>query len=250
MLQNAAVINRGDAPVTLDELRLDFRAGDALVQSNLVAGAGLDAIAARSGRLAASGMVEAFAFQFAPEKLLAGARPVGATTLAPGEALLIGARAFALQGTPVDALRLTAAGHAADGTRVEGRADLPVSHRPLANRYVFPLSGNWYIGAGASFHSHHRWVVPEEFALDIGRLGEGGTPTAAAARRTATTTTGGPRCAPPPTARWSPSSTRPSIRTSTCNAPARAPKRTRPAPSSSRRRSSPRGRGRSEATWW
>jgi murein DD-endopeptidase MepM/ murein hydrolase activator NlpD len=173
LLQNAAILNRGDAPVILDSVTLDLLAAEATVQSQPFAGGALAALAARSGRIAASGAIEAYPFQFAPEKLLAGAKPVGATTLAPGEALLLGSRVFAIQGA-ADRLRLAVVGHAANGSRAEGRGELPIANRPPSSGYVFPLAGAWYVGAGASFHSHHRWAVPEEFALDIGRLGENG----------------------------------------------------------------------------
>jgi murein DD-endopeptidase MepM/ murein hydrolase activator NlpD len=167
VLQNAAVINRGDAPVTLDAITLEMLAADESVQSHPIAGAALAAVAARSGRLAASGMIDAFVFHFAPEKLLAGAKPVGSLTLAPGEALLVGHRVFALQGPDVDALRLSARGRTAGGATVDGRGELTVVRRPPATGYRFPLAGHWTVAAGASLHSHHRWVVPEEFALDI-----------------------------------------------------------------------------------
>jgi murein DD-endopeptidase MepM/ murein hydrolase activator NlpD len=174
LLQNAAVVNTGDAAATLDSVTLELRAGDELVQSHPLAGAALATQAARSGRLAASGMVEMFAFQFRPQALLAGAKAVGATKLEPGEALLLGHRVFVVQGAGVDRLRLTARGKDAAGTPVEAQAELPIATRLAPNAYAFPLAGTWFVGAGASLHSHHRWVVPEEFALDIARLGEGG----------------------------------------------------------------------------
>ncbi|MCM2270306.1 MAG: M23 family metallopeptidase, partial [Thermoanaerobaculia bacterium] len=132
------------------------------------------AMATRSGRLAASGMVEAFAFHFGPDKLLAGAKPVGALTLGPGEALLVGHRVFVVQGPAIDALRLTARGTLADGTSVNGRGELAVVRRAPAAGYRFPLAGTWVVAAGASLHSHHRWAVPEEFALDLLRIDERG----------------------------------------------------------------------------
>jgi murein DD-endopeptidase MepM/ murein hydrolase activator NlpD len=174
VLQNAAVVNRGDAPVTLAAIDLELLAGGEVAQRHPLAGEALAAVAARSGRLAASGMIDAFVFHFAPAKLLAGARPVGSTTLAPGEALLVGHRVFALQGSGVDKLRLTARGAAADGAAVEGGAELAIVRTPPAAGYRFPLSGTWTVAAGASLHSHHRWVVPEEFALDILRFGADG----------------------------------------------------------------------------
>ena len=174
LLQNAAVVNVGDAQVTLDTVTLELRAGDELVQAHPLAGAALAAQAARSGRLAASGMVEMFAFHFHPQTLLAGAKAVGATTLAPAEALLLGHRVFVLQSAGVDRLRDAAHGRDAAGSEIAAQAELAIAARPSPNAYGFPLAGNWFVGAGASLHSHHRWVVPEEFALDIARLGEGG----------------------------------------------------------------------------
>jgi murein DD-endopeptidase MepM/ murein hydrolase activator NlpD len=174
LLQNAAVVNRGDAAVTLTAIDLELLSGGQTTQRHPLAGEALAAIAARSGRLAASGMVDAFVFHFAPAKLLAGAKPVGSTTLAPGEALLVGHRVFALQGSAIDTLRLTARGVDAGGAAVEGRGELAVVQTPPAAGYRFPLSGTWTVAAGASLHSHHRWVVPEEFALDILRFGADG----------------------------------------------------------------------------
>src|SRR5207253_8816117 len=40
--------------------------------------------------------------------------------------------------------------------------------------YRFPLRGVWYVAAGPSFHTAHRWAVMEEFALDLVRVGEAG----------------------------------------------------------------------------
>lgn len=174
VLQNAAVVNRGDAPVTLSAVDLELLSAGQTTQRHPLAGEALAAVAARSGRLAASGMVDAFVFHFAPAKLLAGAKPVGSTTLAPGEALLVGHRVFALQGPAADTLRLTARGVAADGAAVEGRGELAVVRAAPAAGYRFPLAGTWTVAAGASLHSHHRWVVPEEFALDILRFGGDG----------------------------------------------------------------------------
>lgn len=51
---------------------------------------------------------------------------------------------------------------------------VPIVTAPSKMTYRFPITGNWYIGAGASLHTAHRRAVPEEYALDIFRVGEGG----------------------------------------------------------------------------
>lgn len=50
---------------------------------------------------------------------------------------------------------------------MEARAELAVVRTAPAAGRRFPLAGTWTVAAGASLHSHHRWAVPEEFALDL-----------------------------------------------------------------------------------
>src|SRR5439155_21155030 len=51
---------------------------------------------------------------------------------------------------------------------------LPIKSDFAKNTYIFPLRGVCYAGWGASFHTGHRWAIPEEFALDIAKLGGDG----------------------------------------------------------------------------
>jgi murein DD-endopeptidase MepM/ murein hydrolase activator NlpD len=39
--------------------------------------------------------------------------------------------------------------------------------------FRFPLKGTWFVAVGPTPQGAHRWALPEEFALDIVRLGEG-----------------------------------------------------------------------------
>jgi murein DD-endopeptidase MepM/ murein hydrolase activator NlpD len=173
VLQNAAIVNAGTDSIELAEGAFELWAGEALVQESPITVGALDAFAERTGSLAASGMIAALPSQFAPDRMLAGARPVGSRTLASGEALLIGGRAFLVQGAPVDRFRLRIAGTTLAGKPVEALADLPVRGSGSPNEYVFPLSGVWWVPAAPTLHSHHRWAVPQEFALDIVKLASG-----------------------------------------------------------------------------
>lgn len=56
----------------------------------------------------------------------------------------------------------------------EFMGSIPIKSEFAQNKYIFPLRGVWYVGYGASFHMGHRWAVPEEFALDIAKVGESG----------------------------------------------------------------------------
>lgn len=110
-------------------------------------------------------MLEPLAFQFGGAQLL----PEGVTlsadlTLEPGEALLIASQIFAYRGQR-DGVRVRAAGDSGQG---EGHLEIRTGATQTA--FTFPLRGRWYNGAGASFHSHHRWTPIEEFAYDLARL--------------------------------------------------------------------------------
>jgi murein DD-endopeptidase MepM/ murein hydrolase activator NlpD len=75
---------------------------------------------------------------------------------------------FAFSGTR-DTLRVRVHGDLA-GRATEATATLPIKSGFAKNTYIFPLRGVSYVGWGASFHTGHRWAIPEEFALDIAKL--------------------------------------------------------------------------------
>ncbi|MBL8512448.1 MAG: M23 family metallopeptidase [Betaproteobacteria bacterium] len=119
-------------------------------------------------------MIDALDLQFGGKAFL-GEKPAFATsaTLAPGEMILIPQQFLTYRGKRA-ALEVRAIAREASQNAVAIESALPILLESK-NRYRFPLAGTWFIGAGPTAHSHHRWVVPQEFALDIARLGEGGT---------------------------------------------------------------------------
>jgi murein DD-endopeptidase MepM/ murein hydrolase activator NlpD len=128
-------------------------------------------MAAQGQAMSQAGMLQALDFQFAPVQLLGADTPLAATaTLAPGEALLVPQQFLAYKG-PGDTLRVAVTTEGAPTPRV---GELPIRHGQAPGEFRFPLQGRWFVGAAASAHGHHRWVVPQEFALDVSRLGEGG----------------------------------------------------------------------------
>ena len=50
-----------------------------------------------------------------------------------------------------------------------GVASIPVDPSTSMTKFRWPLAAQraWLIGSGPSFHTTHRWAIPEEFALDI-----------------------------------------------------------------------------------
>ncbi len=169
LLQNALVVNHG-APVKLESIEIALMRGTDALDSRLISGPALDVAAKNGAALQASGALEAFSFQFCSGRLLNGAKLADDLVLETGEALLIMQQPFSWSGER-DAVRVSARSLRGEET-VTGRAAIPIDGTSSKTRFRFPLkSGTWLVAAGASFHTTHRWAVPEEFALDIVQLG-------------------------------------------------------------------------------
>jgi murein DD-endopeptidase MepM/ murein hydrolase activator NlpD len=175
MLQNAAVVNGSAAAVTLERGAIEIVAGADAVASVPLRPVDLERAAARGAAVAKAGLLQLYAFQFRPEVLLGpGVELAAKPRLAPGQALLFGQRFFSWSGA-ADRIRVRLSGHRDDGSAVEVMGELPIRGGGSRTEYTFPLSGRSYVGSGQSLHTSHRWAVPEEFALDLARLGASGS---------------------------------------------------------------------------
>ncbi len=129
-------------------------------------------IADRGAKLQSAGILQQVGFQFCGTDLIAPSIKLAGATLARDQALLIVSQVFAFNGVR-DMLRVRVHGNI-DGHAAEFAGSIPIKSEFAKNKYIFPLRGVWYAGWGASFHTGHRWAVPEEFALDIAKVGESG----------------------------------------------------------------------------
>lgn len=179
VVQNTALVVPSTAGATdlwqIDEVIFELLSNGEPVEARRLGRARLEASAQRAAKVATGGLLDLLDFQFQPKVLLAGASLSPSATLPAGGALLLGHQVFAYAG-PRDMVRVRARGLREGGptgarTTVpfETVATLPVLAAPTTP-FAFPLAGSWFVGAGASFHHHHRWVVGEEFALDLARL--------------------------------------------------------------------------------
>lgn len=174
LLQNMAIVNDSNSAVTIDRVEIDLMSAETAIQTHRLGATDLENAAKKGTALQQGGFLTQYAFQFRPDVLLgSGVGLSGTTRLTPHTALLIGHRFFAFTGAPRN-LNVRVFGRRDDGAPVTVEGSLPIETEASKVQYHFPLAGRWYIGAGQALHHHHRWVVPEEFALDIGRLGEGG----------------------------------------------------------------------------
>ena len=170
VLQDVAVVNRTSAPVEVTAVEIELLRGGEAIDRRVLAGADL-AAAVRTGQaIKAQGMMDLLPAQFCDGRLLGAAPFAASPKLAPGEALLVFQQVFSWKGAR-DAARVTvrsAGGVVGQGSvRLDGAVTKTVFRWPLAQ-------GLWTAGAGASFHTTHRWAIPEEFALDILQFGPNG----------------------------------------------------------------------------
>src|SRR6185436_1550675 len=73
-----------------------------------------------------------------------------------------------------DEIAVVARGRDAAGKPVESRGSVRVAAHTSPNEYWFPLQGTSYVAVAPDLESPHRWVVNQEFAVDVGVLGGNG----------------------------------------------------------------------------
>jgi hypothetical protein len=170
LLPNAAIINTGAAPITVDSLLFEVMRGGDVMETRTLHAADLDRTAKGGAGLQASGIMGQLGFLFGDVLGEPASALASSPALAPGQGLLVTNQLFAWTGSR-DALRITA--RAADGTLL-GQSTIAIDSTPPQARYIFPLAGRLYVQAGPTPHTHHRWAPPEAFAYDIVRLADGG----------------------------------------------------------------------------
>jgi murein DD-endopeptidase MepM/ murein hydrolase activator NlpD len=172
LLQNVALINHGSAPFKIDDIDIELLQANRVVESRKLDRKAVQRIADRGAKLQAAGILEQVAFQFCGTDLIGSDIKLAGPILDRNRGLLIVEQVFAFRGAR-DTLRVRVHGNV-DGHAAEFTGSIPIKSEFAQNKYIFPLRGVWYAGYGASFHTGHRWAVPEEFALDIAKIGESG----------------------------------------------------------------------------
>lgn len=172
LLQNVAVINHGNAPFKIDNIDIELLQSGQVLDSKKLDGDAIKHFADRGAKLQAIEVIQQVAFQFCGTSLIAPSMKLAGPVLDRDRALLVTSEVFAFSGRR-DTLRARVHGNVG-GRATEITGSIPIKSEFAQNKYIFPLRGIYYAGVGASFHTAHRWAVPEEFALDIGRIGENG----------------------------------------------------------------------------
>jgi murein DD-endopeptidase MepM/ murein hydrolase activator NlpD len=172
LLQNVAVINHGSAPFKIDSVDIELLQSNHVVESRKLDRQAVQHIADRGAKLQRAGMLKEVAFQFCGTELISPSIKLAGLTLSGDQGLLLTQQVFAFNGAR-DTLRVRVRGEI-DGHATEFTDSISIKSEFATNKYIFPLRGISYVGYGASFHTGHRWAIPEEFALDIAKIGESG----------------------------------------------------------------------------
>jgi murein DD-endopeptidase MepM/ murein hydrolase activator NlpD len=171
LLQNAAIVNRTDFPVTFERAEIELISGGSVIQVHRLSQRDLDRGVQRGLMLQKAGLLEKFAFQFRPDVLLGKEITLADSLQVPAKAaILLGQRYFVFSGA-AEQLRMRAYGRRGDGAPVQVEASLPILMKGSQVEYDFPLAGRWFVAVGQGLQNPHRWVVPEEFAFDLVKLG-------------------------------------------------------------------------------
>ncbi|HZJ37740.1 MAG TPA: M23 family metallopeptidase [Chthoniobacterales bacterium] len=172
LLHNAAVINHDKSAFTVSTIELELLQSGQVLEAKKLDDKMIQFFIDRGAKAQAAGVLKLVAFQFCGTDLIAPSIKLAGPKLEKDQALMINSQIFAFRGTR-DTLRMRVHGKI-NGKTTEIMATLPIKSEFARNKYVFPVRGVSFVGIGASLHTPHRWVIPEEFALDIAKLGENG----------------------------------------------------------------------------
>lgn len=172
VLQNVAVVNHGTKIFKVNAIELELLQLGRVLDSKKLGGSEIQRFADRGAKMQAAGVLQQVAFQFCAADLIAPPIKLAGPALDRDQGLLITSQVFAFSGAR-DTLRVRVQGDLV-GHVTEINGTLPIKSDFAKNVYIFPLRGVCYAGVGASLHGGHRWAIPEEFALDIAKLGADG----------------------------------------------------------------------------
>ncbi len=167
VLQNILVVNDEAEARELTGLRVELLAKGEVVSVGRAPAATVAKRAQRIAALDAAGQLKAMDFQFhLSRNLHAGERLSADARLDPHEVYLH-ASFYVSATTLPDTARVVAEGREGD----LGAVSAPVSRYQSPNHYRAPVDGRWFVFASGEPGGHHRWVISQEYAIDIATLG-------------------------------------------------------------------------------
>jgi murein DD-endopeptidase MepM/ murein hydrolase activator NlpD len=169
LLQGFTVVNQGEAPIKLDEIDISMLANGQVIDNRVLDAAALDRWAGSGPPIQA--VIGKYPYEYCGVDIVPTGVTLGGPILQQNQGMIVVQEVFAYD-RPRDELRVSVRG-TSGGRPVTASASVPIVPGFAKSRFVFPLSGVWYVGVGPGLHAAHRTHPFEEFALDIGQLGDG-----------------------------------------------------------------------------
>ena len=166
ILHNIAVVNSADTEIEVDSVSLTLKRKGTVVQTANITAKEIAAAAKKGSDLQIGGVLEAYDAFLQTSRFIPNVKLSQTPLIGPGEGLLLTQKLIVYQG---NADEVTISARAANGDILADRT-ITIAAHDSANEYSFPLKGRWFIAAGPSLHSHHRWAPIQEFALDIVKI--------------------------------------------------------------------------------
>jgi murein DD-endopeptidase MepM/ murein hydrolase activator NlpD len=167
MVPGIVVINRGSEPLTIGRVAISLADHGRVLDTRELGAAEIERWVGNGPPLQKE--MRETKFEFCGDALVPSDVTLAGPVLQRNEGLIIVNETFAYDHSR-DAVVVSAEG--VRGGRAESvRASLPITPGFSKTQFIFPLKGEWWVGEGPSFHTGHRAHVPEQFALDIGKLG-------------------------------------------------------------------------------
>jgi murein DD-endopeptidase MepM/ murein hydrolase activator NlpD len=186
-IQNMAVVNLSDQTIKINEIAVQIFTQDSLVKTNYYSGDLLE----KNWQMLRSyitlpGMMKEEDPRFRFKELLGDQLTLSeSTTLPPKTAFLLSRQFYFVQAvaefaegklvraTWPDRIRVSVKGTQGNQA-VSAQNEMQIVNYQPVNKYIFPVSGRWYVGSSSSVRSHHRLLPTHEFALDVIQIGADG----------------------------------------------------------------------------
>jgi murein DD-endopeptidase MepM/ murein hydrolase activator NlpD len=165
------LVNRGDAQFRVEQIEISLVDHGRVIDTRRLGEPEITRWVSNGPPL--QDVIRSTEFEFCGQALVPPDVILAGPTLTRNEGLLVVDQVFAYDHVR-DAVVVTVRGEIA-GRAVDVSASVPILTGFAKTRLRFPLEGVWYVGWGPSFHTGHRAHVPEQFALDIARLGSNGS---------------------------------------------------------------------------
>ena len=170
IIHNIGILNTGKSVCNFEALSISFYNKGNIIQQNNFKPNQIIESGTMLYQLQQAGQLENYDFLFRTKDILQGTKLTNNSKMDSQTGLILSKLFFTSIEIP-DSIIIKATGNI-QGKKVVASKKLLTRNHQSANKYIFPLAGNWFVHAGPSAHTHHRWAYMEEFAYDIAKTGD------------------------------------------------------------------------------